>query len=177
MRIIAGEFSGRVLRPPPGRHTRPTTSRVREAIFNLVEARMDLGGVNTMDLFAGSGALALEALSRGAAQVTLVEIHAKALSIARQNSMILGVENRCRFIRADVRAYLKRYRDDPANLILADPPYNLTYIHALPEIILKCLHPGGFLVIEHERRVGFEAHACLETTRTYGRTRVSLFKA
>ncbi len=177
MRIIAGDFRGHVLRTSPGLCTRPTTSRVREAMFGLVEARMSLHGAHVLDLFAGSGALALEALSRGAAYATLVEANADVLHAARDNGTALGVDGRCRFLRADVLTYLKRYREDPVDLIMADPPYDLASVITLPELALKRVRSGGLLVLEHSRHFSFDTCSSLDTTRVYGRTRISVFKA
>lgn len=156
---------------------RPTTSRVREAMFSLVEARIKLRDARVMDLFAGTGALAFEALSRGAGCAILVEADKNAIRLARRNSAALDVRRRCRFIQSEAFVYLKQFREDPVSLILADPPYDLANLENLPEIALKCVHPGGFIVLEHGARVSFDGISSLETTRAYGRTRVSVFKA
>src|SRR5881394_1213907 len=115
MRIIAGEWGGRRLAAPPGRDTRPTSDRVREALFSILGP---LDGARVLDLFAGSGALGLEALSRGAAQATLVERAPAALRALR--------ENVAEVVAADARAYLRAAREQGAqyDLVFLDPPYN-----------------------------------------------------
>lgn len=130
MRIIAGRWRGRRLTPLKGRDVRPTTDRVREAWMSAMGGRFD--GWQVLDLFAGSGALGLECLSRGAAHVTFVERAGSSLSVLRKNIELLGAGDRCRVVRADVFQWLAG-RDPgpgshassppPADVALADPPY------------------------------------------------------
>lgn len=173
MRIIAGRFRGRPLKAPKA-GARPTTDRAREAIFNLLAPRIDLGGATVLDLFAGSGALGFEALSRGAAHVTFVEKSAEALCAIRANGEALGVRGSMRIVRGDVFRFLDsdagRY-----DLILADPPYELGAGTGLPDLALPLLAEGGLLVLEHAAKLSVE-HPALETKRTYGATGVSLFR-
>ena len=175
MRIIAGRFKGRSLRAPKGRETRPTTDRVREALFNLLVARRPLDGARVLDLFAGTGALGLEALSRGAASAVFVEQHAPTLRLARQNAADLGVEAACSFLRADAVAYLQRPPQVPFDLVFADPPYGLDALPDLPGLACAHLVPGGLLALEHDVRHDFAVHPALVVSRAYGRTVVSIF--
>ena len=177
MRIIAGRLRRRSLRAPKGLLTRPTTDRVREAIFNLIESRLALDGTDVLDLFAGTGSLGLEAVSRGAATVSFVEMQAGVLKVARQNAADLGVADLCRFLRADAVAYLERYHGPPFDLILADPPYDLEALPSLPDLALPHLNPGGLFLLEHDARLTFDDHPHLDTSRPYGRTIVSVFRA
>jgi len=176
MRIIAGTLRGRKLLRPSGLQTRPTTDRVRESLYGLIEARVSLGGARLMDLFAGTGALALEGISRGASTAILVEADRKAVSAARKNAEHLGVSQKCHFLCADAVTYLKRYQGLPLDLIIADPPYELATILDLPDLAIPCLRPDGLFVIEHDARVRFSEHPALDTTRSYGRTKVSVFQ-
>ena len=98
------------------------------------------------------------------------------LKYTRRNAAELDVEDHCVFIRADAVRYLERYQGPPFDLVLADPPYDLPALERLPDLALRCLRPGGLFVLEHDRRHRFEAHPALETTRTYGRTIVSVFR-
>src|SRR5690606_31922326 len=166
MRIIGGRLRGRALRAPKGRETRPTTDRVREALFNLLAARRPLEGARVLDLFAGTGALGLEALSRGAARVVFVEAHAPTLRLAPQNA-------------ADPRgpavALLRRPPAERFALAFADPPYDLDALPDLPDLARPHLAPGGLFALEHDARHDFAAHPALVVTRPYGRTVVSIF--
>jgi 16S rRNA (guanine(966)-N(2))-methyltransferase RsmD len=177
MRIIAGRLRRKSLGTPAGNLTRPTADRTREAIFNLLESRMDLDGADVLDLFAGTGALGFEALSRGALVATFVELNPQVLRVTRQNAVTLGVETMAVFLRAEAVAWLGRYSGPAFHLILADPPYELPALPRLPDLALPHLQPGGVLVLEHDRRHRFDAHPRLDTTRTYGQTVVSVFVA
>ena len=177
MRIIAGRLRRQHLRAPRGNLTRPTSDRTRESIFNLVEHRLDLQGADVLDLFAGTGALGLEAISRGAAAVTFIEQTADVLKYARQNADDLGVADACWFLRADVIRYLERYNGPAFDLILADPPYDLEAMARLPDLALPHLKPGGLFILEHDKRIHFKDHPNVDTARPYGRTIVSVFLA
>ena len=176
MKIISGRLARRNLVSPKGYLTRPTMSQTRESIFHLVESRMSLEDADVLDLFAGTGALGFEAISRGASAVSFVENTSKVLQYARQNAKELGVEDYCEFIRADAVSYLERYSGRPFDLILADPPYDLPAIARLPDLALRHVKPEGLFVLEHDRRLSFDEHPALDTSRPYGRTFVSVFR-
>ncbi len=176
MRIIAGTLRGRKLLRPSGLKTRPTTDRVRESLYGLIEARISLQGAHLLDLFSGTGALALEGISRGASSAILVEADRKAVSAAQKNAEHLGVSQKCHFLCADAVTYLKRYQGLPLDVIIADPPYELEKMLDLPDLAITCLRPDGLFVIEHDTRVNFREHPAHGTTRSYGRTKVSVFQ-
>ena len=122
MRVIAGQLKGSVIRTPEGRSVRPTYDRVRESVFSIVEP--DLEGAAVLDLFSGSGSLGVESLSRGAARVTFVEIDAAVLGVVRENVKRLNVAGRCRLVRADALAALRRgLPGAPFDVVFVDPPY------------------------------------------------------
>jgi len=177
MRIIAGRLRRRVLRAPRGTLTRPTSDRTRESIFNLLASRLDLDGAVVLDLFAGTGALGLEAVSRGAVAVSFVEQNGRVLKVTRQNADDLGVADGCWFLRADAVAYLDRYHGPAFDVIFADPPYDLEALPRLPDLAVPHLKPDGLFVLEHDIRLAFDDHPCLDTSRPYGRTMVSLFQS
>lgn len=177
MRIIAGTLRRRTLKAPKGGVTRPTTDRVRESVFNLLESRMYLDESYVLDLFAGTGSLGFEAISRGAAAVTFVESNGKVLKYCRENAQALDVEETCLFFQADVLDYLRAYKGPAFDLVLADPPYELEALPRLPDIVIPLLHTDGFFVLEHDQRHNFESHPSLNTARSYGRTTVSVFSA
>ncbi len=152
MRIIAGEFRSRTLIAPRGDKTRPTTDRAREAVFNVLSNQLNWSETRVLDLFAGSGALAFEALSRGALQATLVENNRFALHAAKENAAALGVQQAVRQLPNDVYKFLQSPARGEFELIFADPPYSDGRTQTeLPELIFAngWLAPGGLCVIEH----------------------------
>lgn len=175
MRIIAGRFARRKLFSPKGHLTRPTMSQTRESLFHLVESRMELGGAHVLDLFAGTGAIGLEALSRGAESVTFVESSGRVLKFAHRNAEELGVVDQCVFIKTDAVSYLERYSGPPFDLIVADPPYDLEAMPRMPRLALPHAAQTGLFILEHDRRIFFDEHPNLDTCRPYGRTFVSVF--
>ena len=176
MRIIAGRLRRRVLRAPKGYLTRPTSDRTRESIFNLLTSRRDLDGARVLDLFAGTGALGLEAISRGAATAAFVEKQPHVLKFARLNADDLDVAAQCWFLRADAVAYLNRYNGPPFDIVFADPPYDLAALPDLPDLAVPHLNPDGLFVLEHDARLAFDDHPRLDVSRPYGRTIVSIFR-
>ncbi len=131
MRIIAGTWRGRLIQGPPGHATRPTSDRVREAWMSALQ--FELPGSRVLDLFAGSGALGLEALSRGAAHVTFVERSGRTLDILRANVRSLGAEPASTLITRDALAYIDELAEGAFDLALADPPYGQGLAAALVE--------------------------------------------
>lgn len=122
MRIIAGEWRGRRLQPVRGKGVRPTTDRVRESWMAAMGG--DVVDAKVLDLFAGSGALGLEALSRGALEVTFVERARTALLTLQANVKALGAEDSCRIVKGDAMAFVRKLQADDFDLVLADPPYD-----------------------------------------------------
>jgi 16S rRNA (guanine966-N2)-methyltransferase len=121
IQIVAGEFRNRRLKTPTGDRTRPTAGRVRQAWFNILQG--SIAGARTLDLFAGSGALGLEALSRGAASADFVEQHQAALTALRANIAALGVEERATVHRAEALRFVERLQPGQYDVAFADPPY------------------------------------------------------
>jgi 16S rRNA (guanine966-N2)-methyltransferase len=174
MRIVAGRFGGRRLRAPAGRATRPTSDRVREALFAILGARV--AGAEALDLFAGSGALGLEALSRGAAAVTFVDSAAAAVRAVRDNLAALGAaadvrrEDALRFLDGAARA--SRHYD----LVFLDPPYRLAERLGRPlsEALPAVLAPAAVVVAESDRRAPLHLTLTLHDERRYGDTLIRL---
>lgn len=147
MRIVAGEWRGRTLVAPSGTTTRPTTDKVREAVFNALGSLGLVEGALVLDLYAGSGALGFEALSRGAEHCTFVERDRAALSAIEANRAELGARPVTRVVNGDP---LTMARSIDADLVFADPPYDFDDWHRL----IAALPPGaGFLVAEGSRAV------------------------
>jgi 16S rRNA (guanine(966)-N(2))-methyltransferase RsmD len=175
MRIIAGKFRGHRLVAPHGTTTRPTADRVRESIFNLLTTRVILEGSRVLDLFCGSGALGLEAISRGAGATVFVDTNRQALQAASENARALGVAESCSFLKRDGLRFLKNH-DSSFDLIFADPPYTLPGIDRIPTLGTKILHRDGVLVLEHDKRCRFDDLPISHESRSYGRTIVTIFR-
>lgn len=154
-RIISGEAGGRRLRTPTGDGTRPTSDRVREALFSSLEAQGAVEGAHVMDLYAGSGALGLEAASRGAAGVLLVESDRGAMGVIRANIADLGVAG-ARVQGGTVEAALDRPSSLRYDLVLADPPYDVDEdsLARVLELLLtrEWLSPDAIVVVERSTR-------------------------
>ncbi len=147
LRIIAGEARGRSLSVPEGVEVRPTTGRVREAVFNSLYGSGCPAGADVLDLFAGSGALGLEALSRGAASATFVEQSPPALAALRANIAATGFGDRCRVVPGDVMEELPRLKTS-YDLALCDPPHRFD---SWPKLLAQL--PVTMVVIESDRPV------------------------
>jgi 16S rRNA (guanine966-N2)-methyltransferase len=184
MRITGGAFRSRAIRAPRGQGTRPTSDRVREALFGILASAGRLAGARVLDLYAGTGALALEALSRGAADATLVESGRDALDAARANVASLGMQDRVRVVAADVGASAGRLgRHGPFDLVLADPPWALVdegragaSLAAL--VASAALAPAAMVVLEHSSRTPAPDIEGLERvdTRRYGDAALAFYK-
>jgi 16S rRNA (guanine966-N2)-methyltransferase len=151
MRIIAGQFKGRVLKGPPASGVRPTSDRLRETLFNVVS--LESPECRVLDGFAGTGALGLEAISRGAAHVTFVERDTNALAIVRENVTRCGAGKACNIIRGDFVGIARR---EPAvgrfDLVLLDPPYDCPDYRLVLAEAAVLVEEGGTVVLEHAKR-------------------------
>jgi 16S rRNA (guanine966-N2)-methyltransferase len=173
VRVVAGRFGGRPLVAPRGRGTRPTSDRVREALFSILGS---IEGDRVLDLFAGSGALAIEALSRGASEAVLVDSSAAAVAAICRNLEALNVEAKVR--RQDVLAYLRTASRDARqyDLVFLDPPYR--HASALgPELSIALgpvLAPATRVVAESDRRAPLDLDLELLDERRYGDTLIRI---
>jgi len=163
MRVVAGEFGGRRLEVPKGARMRPTADRVREALFSILS---DVGGTRVLDLYCGTGALAIEALSRGAASAVLVDTDP---AVARRNVEALGLGDRCEIRRSDVIRYLSR-ASERFDLVFCDPPYKLADRLApqLDQLIPDRLTKEGRVILESAARRPLDLGLPLEVERRYG---------
>ena len=171
MRIIAGEFGSRRLVAPKGRDTRPTLDRTREALFSILQPR--LPGACVLDLFAGSGALGLEALSRGASEAVFCDHQAEAARAVRQNISALQLEQRTRLLRMDWARALALLAGEGRvfDLILLDPPYDMSAAPVLQSLAMHALLADeGMIVLEHDAALQPELPVGLSLTkrRRYG---------
>jgi 16S rRNA (guanine966-N2)-methyltransferase len=177
MRIIAGAWRGRKLDAPPGLATRPTADRVRETLFSMLVSRLgSFEGLRVADLFAGSGALGFEALSRGAAYATFVDQDRAAIGAIRANADRLDALERISIVPGSALALPKA---EPFDLIFADPPYAAGSGSAAVEAVARAgwLAPGGWLSVEtasHDEVALGDLK--LDASRTVGRARLTLLR-
>ena len=188
MRIIAGALGGRTLKTVEGPGYRPATAKVRGAIFSLLEARgVVWSGVRVLDLFAGSGSLSFEALSRGALEACLVEREPRAADCLRDNAARLEMAERCRIVEDDVARFVRGRAWQPYEVVFIDPPYGEKRL--IPT--LKALSRGGWISLEGgfvlaEVEAALKAEALLdaaaegalhlELDRLYGQTRILVWR-
>jgi 16S rRNA (guanine966-N2)-methyltransferase len=156
MRIIAGEAHGRRLKAPRGLHTRPTSARARESIFSRLAVRMDLAGVRVLDIFAGSGSLGIESLSRGASFVNFIDSSRDAAAAIRDNLAQLGLADRARVIVSDVRRALAELGNshEAFELVFVDAPFKDDMSAEVLTLLggLDLVAPGGWIVVEQSKR-------------------------
>lgn len=180
MRVVAGKVKGKRLESPKGLDIRPTSDRVREALFSILAPRIE--GARFLDLFAGTGANGIEALSRGAAWSTFVDSQARALAVVARNletTSLAGVADRLRLDLPKDLPLLSQ-RAAPYEVIFADPPYAFSEYGALLEALQHTclLAKGGVLVVEHDRRVSVRTKSSALTSfreSSYGDTVLSFF--
>jgi 16S rRNA (guanine966-N2)-methyltransferase len=173
LRITGGELGGRRLRVPrSGRDLRPTTEKVREAVFSILG---DVDGTRVLDLFCGTGALAIEALSRGASDATLVD---KRPAGADRNLEEFGLADRARTIRSDALRFLRRVDEGSFDLVLCDPPYRLADRLAadLVQLIPRVLAGGGRVMLESSPDRPLMLTLPLLTERSYGDTLIRIYR-
>ncbi|MBA3510310.1 16S rRNA (guanine(966)-N(2))-methyltransferase RsmD [Sphingomonas sp.] len=177
MRIIAGEWRGRRLRTPPGLETRPTADRVRETLFSMLASRLgSFEGLRVAELFAGSGALGLEALSRGAAFACFVENDPRAATAIRANASGLGALERVQILGG---SGLALPRSEPFDLVLADPPYAPGSGTAVVAAVAAAgwLAPSGWMAVETLHSDGVDAGGLtIDAERNVGRARLTLLR-
>jgi 16S rRNA (guanine966-N2)-methyltransferase len=194
MRVIGGTFGGRRLKAVEGHVTRPTSDRVREALFSRIEARYGLSGSTILDVFSGTGALAIEAVSRGAYRATCIELERRALDTLRANVRGLELTEQVRVIGDDYRKVLARMASTPTasgrkrrfHGVFVDPPYgkNLA-VEALEALAtLDLVRPGGWVSVEVGRRESLPenvggSRSMLRRVRedVYGDTKLALYEA
>ena len=176
MRIIRGKYGRRRFDVPKNITARPTTDFARENIFNVIENLIDIDGIEALDLFAGTGAISLELLSRGAARVTAVEKAMTQYAFIRRTAEQLGEQN-LNLIKGDVFKFLAAPHEK-FDFIFADPPYDLPRFGEIPQLVLQAdiLKPDGFFIIEHSRAYDFSTLPGFVDHRIYGSVNFSLFK-
>lgn len=175
MRIISGKYGRRRFDVPTNITARPTTDFARENIFNVLANRLDFEGITATDLFAGTGAVSIELLSRGAASVTSVEKASTQYNFMRKVSALLA-DPAWHIVRGDVRKFLATAHTR-ADLVFADPPYNLPDFAQVPQWVMHSglYGPGTVFVLEHSKAYDFSALPGFAEHRAYGSVNFSIF--
>ncbi len=175
MRIIAGNLRGRRLNPPQNLPVRPTTDMARESLFNILNNYVDYEDCSVMDLFAGTGAVSIEFVSRGVREVTSVDINVQCTDFIKQSAQQFGIRN-LHVVRADVFDLLKRL-NRKFDVVFADPPYALENLASLPDLVFErqALTDDGIFILEHPREFSFEVHPHFWQHRNYGKVNFTFF--
>lgn len=176
MRIITGEYKGRRFDVPRTFKARPTTDFAKENIFNVLSAYVDWEEACALDLFSGTGSIALEFVSRGCPQVTSIEADRDHHAFIKQCIQKIGTD-RCVAVRADVFRFLKSCHQQ-YDVIFADPPYALPRLAEIPDLVLSgnLLKEGGIFVFEHGKQNDFATHSRFIEHRSYGSVNFTLFR-
>lgn len=176
MRVISGEYKGRILTTKKDFSVRPATNRVKQTLFDMLMTRMEFDGARVLDVFAGSGSLGIEALSRGAAHATFVEDDNEAADSIERNLRLLGCEQRASVVRTDAISFIEHCTEQ-FDLIFADPPYTYETTAAIPALIFgrNLLAASGYLLIEHTKELKFDSTRQYDAgpEKQFGRTRVT----
>ena len=174
MRIVTGLYKGRHFDVPRSFKARPTTDFAKENIFNVMTGYIDFDGISALDLFAGTGSISLELLSRGCDEVVSVELDRDHARFIGQCIDKIGSQNHT-IIKGDAFRFMKNCKKQ-FDFIFADPPYALTNIDAIPDLALPLLKEDGILVLEHGKRNDFSQHPRFIERRVYGAVNFSLFR-
>ena len=175
MRIIGGKWKGLILRPPKDLPVRPTTDRAKESLFNILENRINFTGIYVLDLFSGTGSIALEFCSRGAEGVLAIDSSPSCVQFIREmknKHEIRPLEIR----KADVFAFLSKSKPE-FDLIFSDAPYAHPKVQLLPSLAIKALKPNGILIIEHDHFLSLRGCEKFTEERIYGQSVFSFFHA
>lgn len=180
MRVIAGRFKGRILKSFEASHIRPTTDRVKESLFNILMGHIE--GARVLDMFAGTGNLSIEALSRGAAVVESVEKHPVSIKIIFENLKMIKIEDEIKVHKEDAFQFMKKYKGEAFDVIFIDPPFTEALADSIMTEIEKTdlFHPETVIAIESakkEKLLGEYGRLTAIDTRLFGDKVLTLFKA
>ena len=176
MRIISGKYKSRRIQVPANLKARPTTDFARESLFNVLNNRVDWEEATVLDLFSGTGSVALEFVSRGCPFVVTVEMNQNHYNFICKAQETLGAKELFP-VKADAFKYLQSL-NQKFDLIFADPPYDLLSINTIPDLIFKreLLKPEGIFILEHSKKQNFSAHPHFVNERNYGNVHFSFFE-
>lgn len=178
MRIITGILKGRQISIPNTLNVRPTAARTKEGLFSILDARKYIRGANILDLFAGSGNLGIEAISRGASQVLFVDNDHRNIKHIESMGREFDIEDQIRTVTSPVEKFLEGM-PLPYDIVFSDPPYDYPLMKKMISTIVNdgWLAEGGWLILEHDKRHDFTDHSHCAYYKEYGRTHVSIFLA
>lgn len=176
MRIIGGKLKGKTINPPMGYSARPTTDFAREGLFNVLDNEYEFEDLKVLDLFGGTGSIAYEFASRGAARVYSIEMNRDNAQFIRKEAKRLGLDN-VTSVHSNVFDFLPICHEK-FDLIFADPPYALEGLENIPDKVLgqDILHPGGYFILEHGGEHSFKEHPLFKKEKVYGRVHFSFFE-
>lgn len=176
MRIVGGIYKGRTIRPPKTTVARPTTDFAKEGLFNILHHSVPLEGIRVLDLFAGTGSISLEFLSRGAEEVISVEQDRELFAHLQRAARDLSITN-WHMVKSDVFAFLRAHRG-VFDVIFADPPFGLEGTERIPTLVREAglLAPDGLLIVEHPRNTDMGTDPWFDRQRPYGNVYFSFFK-
>ena len=176
MRVVGGKYQGRRIHPPKSTLARPTTDFAKEGLFNILQHTVPLEGIRVLDLFAGTGNISVEFLSRGAEEVISVEQDRELFAYMQRVARDLQATN-WHHVKADAFTFVKGHRAT-YDIIFADPPFNLEGTELLPTLVREAgiLDPDGLLIIEHPKDVNMSADPWFDRHRPYGNVHFSFFK-
>jgi len=177
MRIVSGTHKGRQIHPPSNLPVRPTTDFAKESLFNILVNHVNYEELNVLDLFAGTGSISFEFASRGAREITSVDMNYKCVEFIRKTALNFGFTN-IRPVRANVLSFLD-FCKVKYDLIFADPPYDMNAITSLPDKVMNngLLNKEGLLIIEHSRDHDFSKHPLFSEHRNYGKVNFTFFQS
>ncbi len=175
MRIIGGRLKGLRLNPPKNLPVRPTTDLAKEALFNILQNKIEFDDIRVLDLFSGTGNISMEFASRGAAQVISVDRSIQCVHYLKDTARQHGLTN-IKTFKDDVFKYLQ-LETDQYDLIFADPPYDMNQIPEIPKIVFEknLLLPDGLLIVEHQSMQNLSNHPAFSEQRKYGHSSFSFF--
>ncbi len=176
MRIISGIYRGRRLQPPMNLPVRPTTDFAKEGLFNVLNNMIDFESLRVLDLFAGTGSIAFEFLSRGAIEVTAIDSNHRCIEFIKKTAETFGAKN-IKAVKSNSFVFIK-HMVSTYDLIFADPPYDLEGIESIPDLIFfsNLLADEGRLILEHSSDYKFEKNVHFDSHRNYGSVNFSFFK-
>lgn len=177
MRIVGGQYKGRYFTPGKKFNARPTTDLAKEALFNILQNRFYFDDLTVLDLFAGSGSIGYEFVSRGAKNVIFVEKNFSHLQFIRKVTSELDIKN-AQIIRDDAFRFLKKF-PGKFDIVFADPPYDLKQLDELPAAVFdsNVLNENGIFILEHPKEFNFSNHPNFTEIRSYGKVNFSFFAA
>ncbi len=180
MRILGGTHGGRKFYPPAKKWpTRPTTDISKEALYNILQNEIEFEGLRALDIFGGTGNHSLELASRGACEIVYVDNFRPAVQFVDKLSKEWNLDSRINIRKMDAKKYIKSFNETAFDFIFAGPPYGLSWLDDIPNLIFDynlLSDPNGILVLEHDPSHNFEEHKYFLKERNYGQTHFAFFK-